>query len=190
MKLIILFFGIAFFISVGDISMAGIKINDTKASLNKLKFKHVANENNMAKYKTDNGNDFSITIEKGKVVYMENDWLQDSKSNKPLFSDFYFGQTTLKDIRSKFSTNGFTYRSRSALTTDTDLIEFNCFDFDSNNNEVLVTITKMSLKEHVNKDNISSKLKLDAIIIADKAYLDKTWGNEKAYDQNYRKIKF
>ncbi|MBK8244233.1 MAG: hypothetical protein IPK88_12470 [Saprospiraceae bacterium] len=76
------------------------------------------------------------------------------------------------------------------MTTDTDLIEFNCFEFDSNNNEVLVTITKMPIKEHVPKDNISSKLKLDAIIIADKAYLDKTWGNEKAYDLNYRKIKF
>jgi len=170
--------------------MSGIKINDSKASLSNLKLKLVAKENNMAMYKTDNGNDFSITFEKGKVVYMENDWLQDNKSNKPLFSEFYFGQTTLKDIRSKFSTNGFTYRSKGALTTDTDLIEFNCFEFDSNNNEVLVTITKVPLKEHITKDNISSKLKLDAIIIADKAYLDKTWGNEKAYDQNYRKIKF
>ncbi|MBK9719195.1 MAG: hypothetical protein IPO85_17085 [Saprospiraceae bacterium] len=188
MKLFILFIGIAFFISVGDISMAGIKINDSNASLSKLKLKLVSNENNMTMYKTDNGNDFSITIEKGKVVYMENDWLQDIKSNKPLFSDFYFGQTTLKDIRSKFSTNGFTYRSKGAFTTDTDLIEFNCFEFDSNNNEVLVTITKMSLKEHVTKDNISSKLKLDAIIIADKAYLDKVWGDEKVYDSNYRKI--
>ncbi len=188
MKLFILFIGIAFFISVGDISMSGIKINDSKASLSNLKLKLVANENNMAMYKTDNGNDFSITFDKGKVVYMENDWLQDIKSNKPLFSDFYFGQTTLKDIRNKFSTNGFMYKSRGALTTDTDLIEFNCFEFDSNNNEVLVTITKVSLKEHLTKDNISSKLKLDAIIIADKFYLDNVWGKEKVFDKNYKKI--
>ncbi|MBK8244232.1 MAG: hypothetical protein IPK88_12465 [Saprospiraceae bacterium] len=112
MKLLTFFLFFIFFIPNGDISMAGIKINDSKTSLSNLKLKLVANENNMAMYKTDNGNDFSITFDKGKVVYMENDWLQDIKSNKPLFSDFYFGQTTLKDIRNKFSTNGFTYRSK------------------------------------------------------------------------------
>lgn len=190
MKLLTFFLLLTFIISTGDISMAGIKINDTKASLSNLKLKVVAKENNMTMYKTDNGNDFSITFEKGKVVFMENDWLQDIKSNKPLFSDFFFGITTLKDIRNKYSTNGFNYRSRGTLKTDTDLIEFNCFEFESNNNEVLVVITKVSRNEHLTKDNISSKLKLDAIILADKTYLDKIWGYDKAYDKNYNKIKF
>src|SRR6266542_6174143 len=134
----------AFFVPTEDISMFGIKINDSRKSLDNLKLKIVAKDENMIKYSTEKGNDFSVTFDKGKVVYMENDWLQNVKSREPLFSDFSFGQTTLKDIRGKFSTNGFTYKSRGAFTTETDLIEFNCFEFDSKNNEVLVVITKVS----------------------------------------------
>lgn len=168
--------------------MFGIRINDSRKSLDNLKLKVVAKDERMIKYSTENGNDFSVTFDKGKVVYMENDWLQDPKSRQPLFSAFSFGQTTLKDIRSKFSTNGFTYKSRGSFKTDTHLIMFNCFEFDSKNNEILVTITKISLNEDVTEENVASKLKLDALIIADKAYLDKTWGKDKVFDKNYKKI--
>jgi hypothetical protein len=177
-----------FIVPTGEISMLGIKINDSKKSVENLTLEIISNDKDMVKYKTENGNDFSVTFDKDKVVYMENDWLQDAKSRKPLFSEFSFGQTTLKDIRSKFSTNGFTYKSRSAFKTDTHLIMFNCFEFDSKNNEILVTITKISLDEDVTEENVASKLKLDALIIADKAYLDKTWGKDKVYDKNYKKI--
>ena len=100
-----------------------------------------------------------------------------------------YAKRRIKDIRTKLGTNGFTYKSRGAFTTETDLIEFNCFEFDSPNKEVLVTITKISLKEDVTEENVASKLKLDALIIADKNYLDKTWGSEKLFDKNYKKIK-
>jgi len=188
-SLLTIFIALTLLIPASDISMHGVKINDTKTSLDNLKLKIAAKEDNMIKYTTDNGNDFSVTFDNGKVVYMENDWLQDRKSRKPLYSDFTFGQTTLKDIRNELGTNGFTYKSRGAFTTETDLIEFNCFEFDSQNNEVLVTITKISLKEDVTEENVASKLKLDALIIADKSYLDKMWGKEKLFDNNYKKIK-
>ena len=168
--------------------MLGVKINDTQNAIDQLKLEKVAQEGNMVKYSTENDNDFSVTIVNDKVVYMENDWLQDVKSRQPLYSDFSFGETTLKDIRNKFGTNGFTYKSRLAFTTKTDLVQFNCFEFDSPNHEVLVTITKVSLKENV-LENIAEKLKLDALIIADKNYLDKTWGQDKVFDKNYKKIK-
>jgi len=180
---------LALFLPTGNISMFGVKINDSLKSLENLKLKIVARDENMIKYSTENGNDFSVTFENGKVIYMENDWLHELNSKQPLFSDFLFGQTTLKDIRSKFSTNGFAYKSRGAFTTETDLIEFNCFEIDSKNNEVLVTITKVSLKENVTEETVASKLKLDALIIADKAYLDRTWGKDKVFDKNYKKIK-
>jgi len=172
-----------------DISMLGIKINDPKNSLDSIKLEIIAEENDMIKYRTDNGNDFSITLEKGKVVYMENDWLQNEKGKKPLYSDLSFGQTSLQDIRNKYGTNGFSYKSRGPFATETDLIEFNCFEFDSPNNEILVTITKISLKANVTEQNVADSLKLDALIIASKAYLDKTWGEEKLFDKNYKKIK-
>ena len=142
----------------------------------------------MQKFRTENGNDFSITVDKGKVVYMENDWLQNEKGVQPLFSDFKIGQTSLKSIRSKFSTNGFTYKSRGSFQTKTHLIMFNCFEFESENNEVLVTITKVALKGDITENNLASRAKLDALIIADKNYLDKTWGKDKTYDPQYKKI--
>jgi len=188
-SLLTIFIALTLLIPASDISMYGVKINDTKTSLDNLKLKIATKEDNMIKYTTDNGNDFSVTFDNGKVVYMENDWLQDGKSRKPLYSDFTFGQTSLKDIRNELGTNGFTYKSRGAFTTETDLIGFNCFEFNSQNNEVLVTITKISLKEDVTKENVASKLKLDALIIADKSYLDKIWGKEKLFDNNYKKIK-
>jgi hypothetical protein len=172
-----------------DIAMLGVKINDNQKSLDKLKLEIVAKEDNMIKYKTENNNDFSVTTENGKVVYMENDWLQDPSSRQPLFSNFTFGKTTLKEIRDKFGTNGFTYKSKGSFKTDTDLITFNCFEFDSKNNEILVTITKVSLSEAVTEENIASKLKLDALIIADKSYLDEIWEKEKVFDPNFKKIK-
>lgn len=173
----------------GDISMLEIKIGDSQKSLDKIKLKVEVREGDMIKFKTDNHNDFSVTCQKGKVVYMENDWLQDIKARQPLFSDFEFGQTTLRDIRKKFGTNGFTYKSRGPFTTDKYLIEFNCFEFDSPNDEILITITKMLLTANVTENSVADSLKLDAIIIAKKSYLDGEWGKEKLYDRNYKKIK-
>jgi hypothetical protein len=175
--------------TASDISMQGVKINDTSSDCKKIKLMVDAKDKDMIKYKTENGNDFSITFENGKVVYMENDWLQNDKGRQPLYSDFKFGQTTLKDIRNKFGTNGFTYKSRGPFATDKNLIEFNCFEFDSPKNEILVVITKISLNSDVTEENVAEKLKLDALILADKSYLDRTWGKEKVFDDNYKKIK-
>ena len=188
-SLLIIFVAWIMFLPGSDISMLGIKINDTKNSLDKVKLKVIAKEEGMVKFKPENGNELSITIENGKIVYMENDWLQDERNTQPLYSDFSFGKTTLRDIRNKFGTNGFAYASRRAVTTETDLIEFNCFEFDSPNNEVLVMITKVSVKEKVTNENIADKLKLDALIIAEKKYLDAAWGTDKTLDTNYKKIK-
>ena len=136
-----------FFLLTNEISMLGIKIGDTKASLEKIKLKVEAKDDEMIKYRTDDGNDLSVTLNQGKIVYMENDWLQDTNARKPLYTDFQFGQTSLREIRKKFGTNGFTYKTRRAFTTKTDLIGFNCFELESPNNKVLVVITKISLKE-------------------------------------------
>ncbi|MCB0516701.1 MAG: hypothetical protein KDD49_11605, partial [Bacteroidetes bacterium] len=52
-----------------DISMFGLKIGDSQKLLDKIELKVDAKGNDMIKFKTDNGNDFSITCEKGKIVY-------------------------------------------------------------------------------------------------------------------------
>ena len=93
--------------AMGDISMMGVKINDSRESTHSIKLDIVARDSDMIKYRTANGNNLSITFENNKVVYMENDWLQDTSGREPLFSNFLFGKTALKDIRSQFGTNGF-----------------------------------------------------------------------------------
>lgn len=172
-----------------DISMFGLKIGDSQQSLSNIELKVVAKAKNIIKFKTENENDFSITCQKGKIVYMENDWLQDPEASQPLITDFQFGKTSLRDIRKKMGTNGFVYYNRRSLTTDKDLIQFNYFELDSPNNEILVTITKVPLNADVTEENVADHLKLDAIILADKTYCDETWGKSKAFDKQYKKIK-
>lgn len=172
-----------------EISMHGIKINSSKSVLQKVDLKIDVSAENMTKYKTTNGNDLSVTTENGKVVYLENDWLHEKQGEKPLISNFIFGKTSLREIRKEFGTNGFTYPGRNDLITDTDIIEFNCFDLDSPNKEVIVMITKAHLKENLSEANLADHLKLEAIVLANKKYLNEIWGNKKVFDPNYKKIK-
>jgi len=189
MKILISFLTVCFLFVSGDISMLGIKIGSPQPALKNLKLKEKAREGDMVKYLTKNGNDLSVTSVNGKVAFMENDWLQDPAGKESLLPGFTFDETSLKDIRKRFGTNGFRYNDMSGGTTDTHLVQLNCFEFDSPNNEVLIIITKVALDADVNEDNIASLLKLDALIIADKAYLDEMWGTEKGFDQDYKKIK-
>lgn len=178
------------FLFIGDhISMLGIKIYNTRESVEKLELEVVGMEPNIIKYRTEDGNDLSITYFKDRVVYMENDWLQDQKNNRPLITDFTFGQTSLKEIIEKFKTQGFVYKTRNSIELENEIIVFNCFDLDSPNEEVLVIIAKVALDENVTQDNLSEKLMLDAVILSDKTYLDIIWGEEKVYNGINKKIK-
>lgn len=181
---------IALLASVGPLSMLGIELGDSRKSVEDLNLPIVGEEPGSVKYKTKNGNELSVTFENDKVVYMENDWLYHPGGTKPLFSDFIFGETSLVDIRNQYGTNGFAHVNRNVTSTETHLISFNCFEFDSEKNEILVTITGLDMSDpEVNENNLSEKMLLLAIIIADKAYLDKIWGDEKIYDGEYKKIK-
>lgn len=177
-------------VSVSSVSMLGIELYDSRKAVEDLKLPVVGKEPGIVKYRTKNGNDLSVTFENNMVVYMENDWSLQLEGVKPLYSNFTFGKTSLYDIRKEYGTNGFSYVNRSISTSETDLISFDCFEFDSKKNEVLVVITGVSMAdENVNVDNFSKKMKLLAIVIADKAYLDKIWGEEKIFSANYKKIK-
>jgi hypothetical protein len=113
-------------------SIDGIKIGDNLAAIEAQHLSMVVSnkisDGEMRKYKTKDGNDLSITIINNKVVYIEKDWSQDLKSNKTLFSGFVFGKTSLSDIRTKFGTNGFTYKSIVITKKGDNLITFNCYE--------------------------------------------------------------
>jgi hypothetical protein len=182
--------GTAFSSASSDISMLGIKIHENASALKNVKLEVVAKEKTMMKFRTANGNDFSVTTKNGKIVYMENDWLQGESGKTPLFSNFRFGETSLHDIRKAFGTNGFTHKNHEAFSTDKEVIEFNCFEIDSPNKEIFATVTTVPIAAKVNEENVADSLKLAAVILCDKAYLDEIWGKQKLYDSgNYKKIK-
>jgi hypothetical protein len=178
-----------FLIVSANISMYNLKIGDAQSTLEKIDLEVVARDADMVKFKTKDGNDFSVTSENGKIVYMENDWLQDPNAAKPLYSNFEFGKTSLADIRKAFGNNGYTYQSRGPFVAGNDVILFNSFEFESPNNEVLTVVTKVAIGDDVTEENIAARAKLDAIIIADSKYLESTWGAEKLFDPAYKKIK-
>jgi len=188
-SLLAFFLFITILSSTSDISMLGIELYDSRESIEKLNLEVVGEKPGMIKYRTAGGNDFSITFDKGNVVYMENDWLQGSKSKEPLFTDFSFGKTTLEDIREKYKSNGFSHKNRMIQMTDDAIIDFSCFEFDSQKGEVLVVITVAPLTKDLTAGNIHENLKLEAVVIADKEYLNKIWGEEKVYSDDYKKIR-
>ncbi|MDP4221010.1 MAG: hypothetical protein Q8916_01050 [Bacteroidota bacterium] len=180
------------FASANEISMVGVKIHDHSTALKKIKLEVLAKDKKegMIKFRTENGNELSFTSKEGKVVYMENDWLHDDAADVPLFSNFRFGKTSLRDIRKTLGTNGFTHVEHAGFTSDKEAIEFNCFEFDSPNHEIFATVTTVPLGANVSEENVADSLKLAAVIIADKDYLDKIWGEKKVFDEgNYKKIK-
>jgi hypothetical protein len=171
--------------------MRGIKINDPKSVLDDVKLKLTSIDGNRSNYVTENGNSFIVTIIDDKVVSLENGWLLSPRGNQSLFSNFQFTQTSFKDICKKLGSNGFTYKSLQNVTYKSDTIVYTFFEFDSPNNEVLMTRTRCPQKyTFLKREFISDSLKVDAVAIADKKYLDNLWGKEKIMNENSIKIKF
>ena len=171
-----------------EIAMLGIKIHAPASAKDNLSLTVINNQGNTIKYKATDGNYFSVTTENGNVVYMENDWMHDKGGPAPLFTNFKFGETTLKEIRDAFGTIGYSYRNRSYLKSETDLTTINCFEIEGSG-EILVLITKAPIKNITDKEKVDSFLKLEAVILSDKGYLDGIWGKKKIYDPKYKKIK-
>ncbi len=175
-----------------NVAMQGIQIHDSDAKLEAIKLEVVDSDltikTPMIKYRTANGNDFAVTIKKGKVVYMENDWQHEGTGSQPLVSDLVFGQTSLREIRAKFGFNGYVHKHHSYMKTKGELIMFNCFELSIPKDVVFVTITALPLDAEVTEETVANHLKLTALVLSDKKYLDEIWGSEKAYDATNPKV--
>jgi hypothetical protein len=177
-------------LTVADASMLGIKIGSPEADLKKIKVKLLAQSGETTKYRTDNGNDFVVTTEEGKVVFLENDWNQKPEGAESLIPGFMFGQTSLKDIRKRFENKGFVYAHNQNLVTKEYLYEFHCFEIEGNVPQVLVVVTKIPFSTNVSENtDIAAKLKLDAIVLGDPDYLEFLWGEQKSYSEGYKRVR-
>jgi hypothetical protein len=173
-----------------DISMLGLKIHDSQKVLENIKVKLIYKDSIKTKYRTDNGNNFSVIIKNGQIVFMENEWLFLKNGKTPLITKFKFGETSVKEIKKVFGTNGFVYKKRLFIKTESDMVQYYYFEIDSPNNEILALETKVWLDNpKLTWYNIEEYLILDDIIIADKEYLDEIWGSDKEYFDVIKKIK-
>jgi hypothetical protein len=177
-------------LTVADVAMLGIKIGSPESALSKLTVKQIAKSGDITKYRTNNGNDFVVTIEEGKVVFMENDWNQKPEGAESLIPGFMFGQTTLKEIRRRFETKGFVYAHNQNLITKEYMYEFHCFEVETPVNQILVVVTKIPFSTNVTENtDIASKLKLDALVLADPDYLEFLWGEQKSYSEDNKRVR-
>lgn len=177
-------------LTVADASMLGIKIGSPESALSKLTVKQIAKSGDITKYRTDNGNDFVVTVEEGKVVFMENDWNQTTEGNASLLPGFTFGQTSLKDIRKRFDTKGFVYAHNQNLVTKEYLYEFHCFEVEAAVPQVLVVVTKIPFSTNATEfTDIAAKLKLDAIVLGTPDYLEFLWGEQKSVSEDNKRIR-
>ncbi|KOS05608.1 hypothetical protein AM493_05840 [Flavobacterium akiainvivens] len=177
-------------LTVADASMLGIKIGSPESALTKLTIKQIARSGETTKYRTDNGNDFVVTTEEGKVVFMENDWNQKAEGGSTLIPGFTFGQTSLKEIRKRFETKGFVYAHNQNLVTKEYLYEFHCFEVENPVPQILVVVTKIPFATNVTENtDIATKLKLDAIVLADPDYLESLWGEQKSYSEGNKRVR-
>jgi hypothetical protein len=183
--LLVLFSTFTTFFQETELAMMGVKIYDPKKVLDKIELTETATEKNRNTYRLIDGNNFSITLDNGKVVMLENDWMHKQKCTKPLISKFVFGKTTLTDIKKEFGTNGFGYFENFSKTSEADVVNITCFNVQSQGEEVLVVITRAPFRASVTRD-IESYQMLESIILADKKYLDKLWGKKRAYEEHIK----
>lgn len=150
------------------------------------------------KFTLANGNELSVTYDDSanRIVYLECDWNRNSDSAKSDFPGFIFGTTTLEEIRRTNGSNGFSYKSNAMFTSGAELVTFNDYPIKEKPGLVAVFVTVLNIAEfqkrrdrhEVGADSIARNLKLDAVIIAEEAYLDRLWGNEKIYDKEAKAI--
>jgi len=178
----------------------GVSIGVSLKSLQKLQLKQIARDGEgavkMTKWLLPDGNALSVTYdsELDRIVYMEVDWCRNPSARATDLRGFYFGETSLADIRRYYKCNGFAYANRLVHEEPDELVLFNAFELKHTPSIITVFITSVSqvdqdiIRRTKQNDNFASSCKLVAIAVADEAYLDKIWGAEKIYDPISRAI--
>jgi hypothetical protein len=148
----------------------------------------------VVKWSLANGNAISVTAspETGSIVYVESDWGGDARNAVSEVPGLTFGQSNLADIRAKFGSNGFGFKSNVAQVSDKDLISINCYQVAGHENLVVAFVTRLPISsvpvENGQPKVDTGKGRLDAVILADLAYLQGLWGKDRLFDPAYRAI--
>jgi hypothetical protein len=150
----------------------------------------------MRKWRLEDGNDLSITTTSGgTTVYIETDWNGLQGGSYSNFPGFYYGRTTLNEIRQKLGSNGFALGDRTVMKApDGSIVFFNLYEITGNDNVIVSFITSVNANQirrlNVPSSETSSFAKLKSIILGEPEYLRNIWGSQLTYDPAYQKIRW
>lgn len=128
----------------------------------------------------------------GKIVFIESDWGENAADAATDIPGLTFGTTTLADIRSRFGSNGFGFKSNVVNVIDKNIVSFNCYQVGGDGDQVAVFVTTLPMSSVPIVDGEPApKLgegRLDSVILASLAYLKEIWGEDRISDPGYRPI--
>ncbi|NEX93806.1 hypothetical protein [Caulobacter sp. 17J65-9] len=148
----------------------------------------------VVKWDLSSGNSVSVTAspQTGRIVFIESDWGGDPTSAVTEAPGLKFGATTLADIRQKFQSNGFGFRSNAVQVIGEDLVSINCYQIDGDPDLIAVFVTTLPIKD---VPTVAGKPKpdtgrghLDAVMLASLAYLKETWGEDRIFDAAHHPV--
>jgi hypothetical protein len=146
----------------------------------------------VVKWDLPNGSAVSVTAspETGKIVFMEADWGGDAANAATDLPGLSFGASKLADIRRRFQSNGFAFKSNAVQLIGQDVVSFNCYQIKGPDDLIAVFVTSLPTASIPTVDGKPSpdlgKGSLQAIILADSKYLKGLWGEERLFDKGYQ----
>lgn len=178
-------------------SLSGLHIGENLGVISRIGIAPSAKNTNgpqtMLKWRFVDNNELSVTTitATGRIVFLEYDWGGDPRGALTDFPTFYFGTTTLATIREHLGSNGFAFEQSPLGLTANGAVLSNSYEV-ANTNVIAIFITCISIEDssrlaHEGPVNTGNYAKLDAIILADGAYLRRLWGKTMT-DSNYHKI--
>ena len=184
-------------------SLSGLKVGDDLSTTTSLNADPNDTTNmgpfSVNKWTLPDGNSLSVTakVKNQKIVFIECDWNGSDSGTFSDFPDFYFGRTSLNEIRRQLRSNGFTFKDIGGVraTDDGGLALLNSYSIEDNPSAIVTFVTKIdscnlrALRDTKFEDSkVGEAAKLNAIIIADPSYLGTIWGSNRTYDPRYMDI--
>jgi hypothetical protein len=146
------------------------------------------------KWKLADGNDLSVTATAGgTVMYVETDWRGNQGGSYSDFPGFYYGRTTLVEIRKRLGSNGFTFNDRIASPgPDGSIVMFNSYEIIGLDNTIVTFVTKIDRKDFPAARAAGPGLyaKLVGVVLGYPEYLRNIWGSQLTFDPAYQKIQW
>lgn len=138
------------------------------------------------------GNAVSVTAspQTGSIMFIEEDWGGNAAAAASAVPGLGVGASTLADIRKKFGSNGFGFKSNAVTLRGEKIVSINCYQFAGKQNVVVALVTVLPISDVVGGMPQTGKGRLQAVILADLGYLQGIWGSDRLFDREYQPVEW